>query len=59
MKAYIAALLLLTSCACGENVKESVSGNTANGYLENIGVPTAEKIQLNEEHTLRQKIIEG
>ncbi|KAJ8719659.1 hypothetical protein PYW08_011834 [Mythimna loreyi] len=53
MKTFVIACLALASFACAE---ESLNGNTAYGYLENVGIPAGERIKAAEE---RSRIVGG
>lgn len=60
MKVIVVAVLALTSFAYAEVEKElPVPGNTAYGYLKNIGIPEAERIRAAEESFLNRLRIVG
>ncbi|KAJ8719660.1 hypothetical protein PYW08_011835 [Mythimna loreyi] len=56
MKTFVIACLALASFACAE---ESLNGNTAYGYLQNVGIPEGERIKAAEEKFLGSRIVGG
>lgn len=49
MKVFVVAFLALASIACAKVVIPTIPGNTAYGYLQNYGIPEAERIRKAEE----------
>ena len=56
MKTFILACLALASFACAE---ESLYGQTAYGYLANVGIPEGARIKAAEEKFLSSRIVGG
>nr|ACR15969.2 serine protease 17 [Mamestra configurata] len=56
MKIFVITCLALASFACAE---ESLFGQTAYGYLKNVGIPEGERIKAAEEKFLSSRIVGG
>lgn len=59
MRSFVVAALALAGFAVADEGRQAIPGNTAYGYLANIGIPQAERIRQAEENGEVSRIVGG